>query len=384
MFVIILTFGWCLDYRDDFNTLNRNFWLVFNHGGYNSDYFPAAYEKAIVQDSILYLKINDIDEGPELINKNGLLIRTDNIITVEWKAKVHYANEYFAGGVYFALVNYETPYDPHSKNYNIPPYAYYNPEAARGYSVKYLSRVFYRNYFYGDYPPPYTGNNFGFCGTVNSLRECQVFQPIWDKWFSTKVVFDFPAGNAKIWINGNYIGEQPLSAQKADIEHYQYLKIHFSPYGWWTGHEMDLDWVKISITGSQGGLDDCEEAIAGAYERGYEDGVHDAVIYCQANPIECGITSTATVPSQTPLSVIKSAINNKTFLINGYFIHYGDDKFDWIYLTADLAFAAKLEGMNPDGSFAWTFIQTPDNKNFVIFKEGDEVTFKPTVTLPGN
>ncbi|GEM_PF-3540293 len=43
------------------------------------------------------------------------------------------------------------------------------------------------------------------------------------------------------------------------------------------------------------------------------------------------------------------------------FVKYGPDKFDWLAVTSDGKFAAKLEGMNPNGSFRYTIIGNPEN-----------------------
>ena len=32
-----------------------------------------------------------------------------------------------------------------------------------------------------------------------------------------------------------------------DLTKLKYLKVHFSPYGWWTGHDMQIDWFKYKI-----------------------------------------------------------------------------------------------------------------------------------------
>ena len=50
---------------------------------------------------------------------------------------------------------------------------------------------------------------------------------------------------------------------------------------------------------------------------------------------------------------VKDEIENGSFPIQGYFVHYGPDRFDWIYVTSSLKFAAKLEGMDENGYLQW-------------------------------
>ena len=257
VFLCLVSLSWA-DFQcaTEFDQLDRNFWLVFDHGGHDLSSFPPAYEKATVVNGVLRLPVNETDHGPELITK-GIRISPQSVITVEWKARVHYGNEYFAGAVHFALSDYPSFYAQEG-NYSI------NPLHTSSNQYKALGIVYYRNYVYNNYDPPAGGNSFGLCGYN---RNCLLSQPVWDQWFTNKVEINLPEGKIKFWQDGNYIGEVPINPS-LDFSQTPYLKILFSPYGWWTGHFMELDSFSITVkaitvkdSGSQG---ECESSFDSA------------------------------------------------------------------------------------------------------------------------
>lgn len=238
LLIAAIVFAFGLSYEDDFSSLNKDFWLVYDHGGYSATPNPPAYDKVTIENGILKMPVNETDHGPELITKYGIPITKNSVITASWRAKVHYANEYFAGGVFFRVVDYNTTYPPGTVDYNQSPDSGY-----------YLATVYYRNYFYDveRYGHPYAGNNFGFA-TWNTKKI--VIDPIWDEWFTTKVKIDLPNHQACMWIDDNLSGCLDINEtgyEKMFASDNAYLRIHFSPYGWWTGHEMDLDSFRLDI-----------------------------------------------------------------------------------------------------------------------------------------
>ncbi len=244
MFVFLLGIGLsavqaAFHYETDFNSLDRSFWLVFDHGSHYFDYFPPKYEAAKIENGMLVLDVNETDHGPELVTK-GIPVSPDSVVTVEWRAQVHYANEYFAGQVGFYLTDYADFYAPGS-NYRIAPHKTSDDQALR------VVTVLYRNYVYNNYSPPIGGEAFGICG---GNRQCLVSEPIWDRPFTNKVEINFAEGEVRFWQNGEYIGEVPVD-KRPDASH-PYLKIWFSPYGWWTGHSIRLDYFRINVTDANG------------------------------------------------------------------------------------------------------------------------------------
>ena len=66
-----------------------------------------------------------------------------------------------------------------------------------------------------------------------------------------------------------------------------------------------------------------------------------------------------------------SQIRSKVWQIDGYFIHYGEGAFDWIYIVRNTGDIYKLEGMEPiSGYFIWTRLPYPE-AGLEIVKSGD-------------
>ena len=237
--LLILSFGNAFadfNYQDDFNSLNRDFWLVWDHGGHTGPY-PPNYSLAQVSNGILSLPVNTTDHGPELVSK-AIPITSNSVVTASWRSKVHYANEYFYGMTAFVLVDYNGNYDP-DKGDSIRPPAFWDENIQK---ENHVATVYYRNYVYNNYDPPVGGNNFGFCA-----KECFVTTPKWDQFVEYKVVLDFKNNEAQFWQDGALVGSSPMR-DDLDLSKFKYLKIWFSPYGWWTGHEMQLDWFRLTVS----------------------------------------------------------------------------------------------------------------------------------------
>ncbi|SMC08472.1 PQQ-binding-like beta-propeller repeat protein [Nitratiruptor tergarcus] len=47
---------------------------------------------------------------------------------------------------------------------------------------------------------------------------------------------------------------------------------------------------------------------------------------------------------------------NRSFPLQGYFIHYGPGAYDWLYITANKSLVAKLEGLDAQGYFQWSIL----------------------------
>ena len=65
--------------------------------------------------------------------------------------------------------------------------------------------------------------------------------------------------------------------------------------------------------------------------------------------------------------------------IDGLFIHFDTGSFDFIYISSDRQLVAKLDGMDDDGNFVWTFLS---GQFEVVAFEADTVTFH--VTAPAS
>jgi len=114
----------------------------------------------------------------------------------------------------------------------------------------------------------------------------------------------------------------------------------------------------------------------------YEGYDHGTKIY----HLKAGVTahgsssqSVSSAPSCLPLlqtttdpTTVKTTIKGKNFDINGFYIHYGNGAFDWIYVTRSSRKVYKLEkGVNDDYTLRWTYVN-----GISAEINGSSVTFK--------
>jgi len=91
--------------------------------------------------------------------------------------------------------------------------------------------------------------------------------------------------------------------------------------------------------------------------------VEEKLQECRNNPESCGIKTFST--SVSDLNSIKSQLQNREFRISGYYLQFGSGTYDWMYVTPDGSYAAKLEeGVDEKGNLRWSWIQKPTDKGF--------------------
>jgi hypothetical protein len=91
--------------------------------------------------------------------------------------------------------------------------------------------------------------------------------------------------------------------------------------------------------------------------------VEEKLQECRNNPESCGIKTFST--SVSDLNSVKSKLQNKEFKISGYYLQIGSGAYDWMYVTPDGSYAAKLEeGVDENGKLRWSWIQKPTDKGF--------------------
>ncbi len=94
---------------------------------------------------------------------------------------------------------------------------------------------------------------------------------------------------------------------------------------------------------------------------------------CKENPQSCGIDAIPIIKEKTDPQIILNKVNNKPLDINGYYLHYGNGAFDWLYVPVKLKSAYKLEkGVDKDYSLRWTALP----KDIKIEKQDKKIIIK--------
>ncbi|BEP29852.1 hypothetical protein [Helicovermis profundi] len=210
-------------YEDDFNTINRDFWYV---GEWETG-FPA-YDRVNTKNGILTLEDDETDRGPYLLSK-PLPVVAGDVITIERRIKLHYANDHFTGG--FALMQ--------TNSDNLKPKIIDNDwvkslgegavlvEYTHNYNKKATrpGRDIFRIL------PPNWKQDYNY----------QVTDPIFDDWFEEKLIYDTRNNKITYILNGKEYKVNGVNINKKNI------RIFTHSYGWFTGHYMKIDWIKIKI-----------------------------------------------------------------------------------------------------------------------------------------
>lgn len=149
-------------------------------------------------------------------------------ITITRRALLHYANEYFAarmnvrfGELPWAGVHYGKYYDPST---------YYGWEIRDGI---YLGRNG-------------VGYNMSLISTACDTNLAGPFSPIWDTWFTEKLVYSPDTGNLQYYTNDQkvadyFIGVMPPTNAPT-------IQFQFQAWGWWTGHQQLFDDLLVTQT----------------------------------------------------------------------------------------------------------------------------------------
>lgn len=184
-----------------------------------------------VQEVNGYMRIGQdvTDQGGNLfsvpipINQNGDITITRNV-------KVHHANQWFHGDmiIHFAglpVVGVEYSYYQWSGN------SYYGWEDRIG---TYISR-----------------NNACFICASSDSDIAGPFPIIWDTWFSEKVVYSPSNGNLTLWINNAVVTSYNVGIMPPTNN--PTIQFQFGSWGWYTGHEQDIDNFLVTQNGSNMG-----------------------------------------------------------------------------------------------------------------------------------
>ncbi|GEM_PF-932340 len=214
-------------YRDEFNSLNRDFWWV---GEWVT--LREAYEKVRIENGILEMPVKETDRNGVVVSK-PIKVNKGDIVIVRRRVLAHYANEYFQGGFEFYQTNESalkiTRYDKY----------WLNSYGRRLFAVGYY-HYYYEKPGVSLYVP--TKNGFAVYGqNWRNAKNYAVFDPIWDNWFEEEIIYDTGTEEVTYKLNGQ---EGKILAAPYNSSH---IRIVMHPYGWYTGHYMKVDWIEVEV-----------------------------------------------------------------------------------------------------------------------------------------
>lgn len=211
-------------YEDSFDRLNKDFWFV---GEWLTTFDGSR--KIDVKNGLLTMPVDEVDRGPFLLSK-GIAVTKGDIVTIKRRAKMHYGNEKFTGGM--ALVQSDeaelrlvTGSEGWSKSIGeaiaLVEYVHNYDETSER-PGRHIFRVM---------TPLWEENN-----------EYALIQPRFDEWFEEELIYDTRNQKVTYKLNGEVHKVNSLLLEKP------YVKVFMHSYGQYTGHYTKLDSFSIEVT----------------------------------------------------------------------------------------------------------------------------------------
>lgn len=211
-------------YRDEFDMLNEDMWYVGEWG----TGFPKP-EKVTVKNSILTAIVGETDRGPFLLSK-PIDIKANSLITVKRRVKLKYGNNQFTGGF--------TLYQTDQRNVA--------PELIdKEWFKNFGQALMLMEYVHTSDTTSTRPGNHNFRLLVPDWQETEnyaIATPIFDEWFEETFTFDCSTGRI------TYTNGDKLLVLKGYRPTQNRFRIFMHPYGFYTGHEMKIDWIEVKVT----------------------------------------------------------------------------------------------------------------------------------------
>ncbi len=217
---------------EDFKTLNRDLWYV---GQWLTD--EPAYDKIKLESETISLPVEIEDEGPYLISR-PIKMEEYNVVTIKRRVKVHAGSDYFVGGLGVFQTDSSTMK---------PGFDEFRPYGSPVVLVEYA-------YDYGiDTKRPGDENIRLLAPNWEADDNYALLPPIFDKWFNEELVIDNVQGKVFYTVN-----ERTIEVDSSGIQ-YPYFRIFMHSFGAYTGHNVMIDNIEITLSKSDIEVAESEE-----------------------------------------------------------------------------------------------------------------------------
>ncbi len=209
-------------FRDEFNSIDRDFWYA---GEWKTLF--SAYDKVKIENGKAVLKIDEIDRGPFLLSQ-PIELNNGDILSIKRRVKMRYANENFTGG----LALFET----HERE--LIPSALNTPLTILGNGIVLIEYVY--NY---DEDSERPGSDVFRVLPRNwkSNGNYRLCDSTFNKWFEEELVYNTITEQIIYKVNGN---EYIVNSQKMVDDQ---VRVLMHGYGFGLDHTLEVDWIEINI-----------------------------------------------------------------------------------------------------------------------------------------
>jgi hypothetical protein len=192
----------------------------FGNGVISSRDWTYAGNSVTEEGSIMKVATTVTDKGGSLESR-WIDVDPQGVLVISRRTKVNYGNEYFIGA--FSITFESAPELKFGINYSNYTYD------EQGYCPNHGFFLFRNN------------ANVSECKAKNNVIR---IEPVWNKWFDEKIIYNFGTGLLEYYIDGRKQSE--FSVGKLQSSKRQRVKLSFNAWGWWTGHYQYFDNVAIS------------------------------------------------------------------------------------------------------------------------------------------
>ncbi len=184
----------------------------FNDGEINAGYWTATGPNVYEEEGMIKIQQNVTDNDVRLTS-GYISIPGSGKILIDRKFLVHRANNYFSGGYYIAF---------------------------NGDEQNYIRIAYWHEAYIGKYGI-YIDAQLN--GITTEIRLCDA---VFDTWHNEEVLIDVTSGTLAYCIDNNLVATNEIPGL-TDMPQ-SYFHVWFYPYGWWTGHYQNMDYIKINVT----------------------------------------------------------------------------------------------------------------------------------------
>lgn len=204
--------------RDDFDTVDKNLWFVWEEKT-----FETVYEKIRSENGVLVIEALETDRNPFVYSKAFPII-PNSLIRVQRRVRVHYGNEYL------------------NASFNIFQTSHGGQYPSRDSERRGLIGNQYLNFQYDPGRYPITK---GLLASVPGYKESGEYialeENVFDRWIVEELEFNTATGEAAYRIDGRefrFQGEPPTQP---------YFRVYMNAYGWYTGHKVEVDYLEVEV-----------------------------------------------------------------------------------------------------------------------------------------
>ena len=184
----------------------------FNDGEINAGYWTATGPNVYEEEGMIKIQQNVTDNDVRLTS-GYISIPGSGKILIDRKFLVHRANNYFSGGYYIAF---------------------------NGDEQNYIRIAYWHEAYIGKYGI-YIDAQLN--GITTEIRLCDA---VFDTWLNEAVLIDLASGTLAYCVDNNLVATNEIPGL-SDMPQ-SYFHVWFYPYGWWTGHYQNMDFIKINVT----------------------------------------------------------------------------------------------------------------------------------------